>query len=79
MTDVIRGEDLFQATSVHRLLQALLDVPPPVYRHHRLILDSDGRKLSKSRGSETLRDLRATGATPEDIRRMVGLAETVPG
>jgi glutamyl-Q tRNA(Asp) synthetase len=77
VTDVVRGMDLFHATSVHRLLQALLDIPPPVYRHHRLILDAEGRKLSKSRGSETLRDLRAAGVTPEDIRERVGLVSCI--
>ena len=74
VTDVVRGLDLFHATSVHRLLQALLDLPAPVYRHHRLILDAEGRKLSKSRGSETLRDARRAGATPADIRSRLGLA-----
>jgi len=74
VTDVARGMDLFHATSVHRLLQALLDLPAPNYRHHRLILDEEGDKLAKSGGSTTLRDLRAEGATPADIRRMVGLA-----
>ncbi len=73
VTDIARGMDLFHATSVHRLLQALLDLPAPDYRHHRLILDAGGQKLSKSRGSPALRDLRAGGATPDDIRRMVGL------
>ena len=73
VSDVARGMDLFQATSVHRLLQVLLDLPAPNYRHHRLILDGAGDKLSKSRGSTTLRDLRAEGATPADVRRMVGL------
>jgi glutamyl-Q tRNA(Asp) synthetase len=71
VTDVARGMDLFQATSVHRLLQTLLDLPEPSYRHHRLILDAQGKKLSKSKGAETLRDLRAAGATPDDIRRLV--------
>ncbi|MFV0281590.1 MAG: tRNA glutamyl-Q(34) synthetase GluQRS [Rhodoblastus sp.] len=74
VTDVSRGMDLFHATSVHRLLQALLDLPAPEYRHHRLILDDDEEKLSKSRGSATLRDLRGSGARPQDIRKMVGLA-----
>ena len=74
VTDVARGMDLFHATSVHRLLQELLDLPAPDYRHHRLILDEGGGKLSKSRGSTTLRGLRAGGATPDDIRGMVGLA-----
>ncbi len=74
VTDIARGDDLFQATSVHRLLQTLLDLPAPSYRHHRLVLDAQGGKLSKSRGSETLRDLRAAGASPDDVRRLVGLA-----
>jgi glutamyl-Q tRNA(Asp) synthetase len=73
VTDVVRGQDLFWSTSVHRLLQALLGLPQPVYRHHRLVLDADGRKLSKSTRATGLRDLRAQGATPADIRRLVGL------
>ncbi len=79
VTDIVRGLDLFHATSVHRLLQTLLDLPAPVYRHHCLILDAEGRKLSKSRGSETLRDARRAGATPADIRRRLGLpAQAAP-
>jgi glutamyl-Q tRNA(Asp) synthetase len=73
ITDVVRGNDLFYATGVHRLLQALLDLPAPRYHHHRLILDSDGKKLSKSTAATGLRELRAAGKTPADIRRMVGL------
>jgi glutamyl-Q tRNA(Asp) synthetase len=73
VTDVVRGQDLFWSTSVHRLLQDLLGIPQPAYRHHRLILDSTGQKLSKSTRSTALRELRAEGATPADIRRLVGL------
>jgi glutamyl-Q tRNA(Asp) synthetase len=73
MTDVVRGRDLFHATSVHRLLQALLGHSAPRYHHHRLILDADGKKLSKSTAATGLRELRAAGATPADIRRRVGL------
>jgi glutamyl-Q tRNA(Asp) synthetase len=73
VTHVVRGQDLFHATSVHRLLQHLLDLPEPVYRHHRLILDADGRKLSKSTKATALHELRAQGYTPADIRRLVGL------
>jgi len=73
VTHVVRGQDLFWSTSVHRLLQALLGLPQPIYHHHRLILDVDGRKLSKSTRATGLRLLRAQGATPADIRRMVGL------
>lgn len=73
VTDVVRGQDLFWSTSIHRLLQALLGLPEPTYHHHRLILDGSGRKLSKSTLATSLRQLRAAGATPVDIRRMVGL------
>ena len=72
VSDVVRGQDLFWSTSIHRLLQALLGLPEPVYHHHRLILDGGGRKLSKSTEAKSLRDLRAEGATAQDIRRMVG-------
>jgi glutamyl-Q tRNA(Asp) synthetase len=73
VTNVVRGRDLYHATSVHTLLQTLLGLPSPVYHHHRLITDRDGRKLSKSDGDTALRALRNAGATPDDIRRMVGL------
>jgi len=73
VTNVVRGQDLFWATGIHRLLQALLGLPQPVYHHHKLILDADGRKLSKSTQATSLRELRAAGATPADVRRMVGL------
>jgi glutamyl-Q tRNA(Asp) synthetase len=73
VTDVVRGHDLFWSTSVHRLLQQLLELPQPVYRHHRLVLDGAGQKLSKSTSATALRELRAQGATPADIRRLVGL------
>jgi len=73
VTHVVRGRDLYPSTSVHRLLQHLLGLPAPVYRHHRLILDAEGRKLSKSTQATGLRELRAQGATPADIRRQVGL------
>lgn len=73
VTHVVRGLDLFHATSVHRLLQTLLGLPQPVYHHHRLILGPDGRKLSKSLGDTALSALRAEGKTPSDIRAMVGI------
>jgi glutamyl-Q tRNA(Asp) synthetase len=73
VTHVVRGQDLFWATSVHRLLQALLGVPQPHYHHHRLMLDAAGRKLSKSTRATALRELRRNGATPADIRGMIGL------
>ena len=73
VTEVVRGQDLFWSTSVHRLLQRLLDLPQPVYRHHRLIRDEAGQKLSKSTRATGLRELRAAGASPADIRQLVGL------
>jgi glutamyl-Q tRNA(Asp) synthetase len=73
VTHVVRGQDLFWSTSVHRVLQALLDLPAPSYHHHRLILDAEGKKLSKSTRATALRALRESGATAADIRRMVGL------
>jgi glutamyl-Q tRNA(Asp) synthetase len=73
VTDVVRGRDLFHATSVHRLLQALLGLPAPRYHHHRLLLDVDGRKLSKSTRATGLRELREQGLTPAGIRRRAGL------
>jgi glutamyl-Q tRNA(Asp) synthetase len=72
VTDVVRGEDLFCATGLHRLLQHLLGLPAPSYRHHRLLRNAEGDKLSKSRLSRTLRDLRAEGASPAEARAMAG-------
>jgi glutamyl-Q tRNA(Asp) synthetase len=72
VTHVIRGVDLAEAAHVHRLLQALLDLPVPVYRHHRLILGPDGRRLAKRDRSETLRDLRQRGITAARIRAELG-------
>ena len=73
VTHVVRGEDLFWATAVHRLLQQLLGARQPVYRHHRLILGDDGQKLAKSTRATGLRELRGAGATPTKIRQLVGL------
>jgi glutamyl-Q tRNA(Asp) synthetase len=73
VTDVVRGRDLFHATSVHRLLQALLGLPAPRYHHHRLILDANGNKLAKSTAATGLRELRAQGLGAADIRKAVGL------
>jgi glutamyl-Q tRNA(Asp) synthetase len=73
VTEVVRGQDLFFSTSIHRLLQAMLGLPEPIYHHHKLIVDAAGQKLSKSNAATSLRELRATGASPADVRRMVGL------
>lgn len=71
VTLVTRGEDLFQATHVHRLLQALLGLPVPRWYHHNLIGDRDGRRMAKRTGALTLRHLRARGTTPAQIWRML--------
>jgi len=73
VTRVVRGHDLFFATAAHVLLQQLLGLPSPRYHHHALVADRTGRKLSKSDRDTSLRALREAGATPEDIRRMVGI------
>lgn len=75
VTDVVRGRDLFWSTSVHRLLQRLLGIPQPAYRHHRLIEDESGEKLSKSTQATGLRELRGRGVTPSEVRRLVGLSD----
>jgi glutamyl-Q tRNA(Asp) synthetase len=72
VTQVVRGADLYRSTDVHRVLQALLNLPVPRYTHHKLVLDADGRKLSKSTQATGLRELRAQGVTADDIRRIVG-------
>lgn len=73
VTLVTRGNDLFAATHVQRVLQALLRLPTPVYAHHRLILGQHGRKLSKRDKSASLRQLRASGSSADDVRKLIGL------
>jgi glutamyl-Q tRNA(Asp) synthetase len=72
VTHVIRGEDLFAATHAQRLLQALLGLPTPIYRHHRLLLRPDGKRFAKRDAAETLAELRARGVTPETLRAELG-------
>lgn len=72
VTHVIRGEDLFEATHVQVLIQALMDWPTPVYRHHRLLVGDDGRRYAKRDRSATLAELRAAGVTPEALRKELG-------
>ncbi|HYI41890.1 MAG TPA: tRNA glutamyl-Q(34) synthetase GluQRS [Allosphingosinicella sp.] len=67
VTDVVRGRDLYSATDVHRLLQALLRLPTPLYRHHPLLLGADGRRLAKRHGAPTLRALREAGVDPKAL------------
>jgi glutamyl-Q tRNA(Asp) synthetase len=73
VTDVVRGRDLFHSTAAHRVLQTLLGLPQPRYHHHRLILDTEGRKLSKSTAATSLREIRARGVIPAQVRTAVGL------
>ena len=73
ITDVIRGEDLFDATQIHCLLQSLLELPTPTYHHHALIRNDMGKRLAKRDDARAIRKYREDGATPTDIRRMVGL------
>jgi len=72
VTHVIRGQDLFEATHVQRLLQALLDLPTPTYRHHRLLTGPDGKRFAKRDKAETLRDLRARGVSAAELRAELG-------
>lgn len=72
VTHVTRGRDMEPSTDIHVLLQMLLGLTSPIYTFHKLILDEEGRKLSKSKGSTSLRSLRAAGRTPEEIRRQLG-------
>jgi glutamyl-Q tRNA(Asp) synthetase len=74
ITDVVRGKDLFKSTSLHRLLQALLDLDAPNYHHHELLRDPTGEKLSKSARAKSIRSLREEGLTAQDIRRQLGFA-----
>jgi glutamyl-Q tRNA(Asp) synthetase len=71
ITLVTRGEDLFTATHVHRVLQALLGYAPPDYHHHKLCIDASGRRYAKRDQSVTIRALRESGVTPEDVWRMI--------
>ncbi len=75
ITDVVRGEDLEDATPIHIVLQRLLALPTPAYHHHRLIRDENGKRLAKRDDARALTKYRAEGATPNDIRRLVGLPE----
>lgn len=72
VTNVVRGEDLFEATHIQRLLQALLELPTPLYRHHRLVLDEQGKRLAKRDGAEGLQALRERGASPASVRANLG-------
>lgn len=73
ITDVVRGADLFESTQIHVVLQTLLDLPVPRYHHHRLIRDDQGKRLAKRDDARAISKYRAEGASPQDIRQLVGL------
>lgn len=70
VTHVVRGEDLLEATPIHRLLQALLDLPVPVWHHHALVRDESGKRLAKRDDARAIRAYREQGMTPEDVRQL---------
>jgi glutamyl-Q tRNA(Asp) synthetase len=72
ITQVVRGQDLFEATPIQRLLQDLLGLPAPTYRHHQLLTGPDGRRYAKRDNAQTLRELRAAGTTAEALRGELG-------
>ncbi|MDG1418996.1 MAG: tRNA glutamyl-Q(34) synthetase GluQRS [Maricaulis sp.] len=72
VTHVVRGEDLLEQTSIHILLQTLLELPQPHYRHHRLLLDKDGKRFAKRNKAATLRDMRANGMSANDVLALFG-------
>ncbi|MDO5614319.1 MAG: tRNA glutamyl-Q(34) synthetase GluQRS [Paracoccus sp. (in: a-proteobacteria)] len=78
VTLVTRGRDLFDSTWIHVLLQHLLGLPLPDYRHHRLIRDDAGKRLAKRDDARSLRSLRDGGASPDDVLRLIGLAGSCP-
>ncbi len=73
ISQATRGEDMFETTQIHRLLQALLGLKTPKYHHHRLIRDETGKRLAKRDDARAIRKFRQDGAVPSDIRRLVGL------
>ena len=73
MTHIVRGDDLADAAGLHRLLYALFDAPAPIYIHHRLVMDDQGKRLAKRDKAATLRDMRARGLTPADVWNHLGM------
>ncbi|WP_458790503.1 tRNA glutamyl-Q(34) synthetase GluQRS [Yoonia sp. MH D7] len=75
ITHVVRGADLFEATKIHVILQRIFRLPTPIYHHHGLIRDENGKRLAKRDDARALSKYRVEGATPNDIRRLVGLPD----
>jgi glutamyl-Q tRNA(Asp) synthetase len=74
ITHVIRGQDLFEACHIQRLLQTLLGLPEPIYRHHRLLLAPTGQRLAKRDRAESLREIRARGVSADELRAELGFS-----
>jgi glutamyl-Q tRNA(Asp) synthetase len=72
---IVRGDDLLEATHVHRLLQALLGYPAPAYHHHPLLTDESGKRFAKRNRAVTIEELRRSGHTPAEVRAMAGMAD----
>jgi glutamyl-Q tRNA(Asp) synthetase len=72
ITHIVRGEDLFEATGIQRLLQTLLGLPTPIYRHHPLLMGPDGKRLAKRDLTQTLQDLRRQGLSADHLRAELG-------
>ena len=68
VTHVTRGEDLFESTHIHRALQAVLGLPVPLYCHHSLLRDNEGKRLAKRDGARSIASLREAGYTPQQVR-----------
>ena len=73
VTDVIRGEDLFEATKIHVVIQNILELPTPKYHHHRLITNEAGNRLAKRNDAQSISMYRTNGYSPDDIRELLGL------
>ncbi|MBT5295816.1 MAG: tRNA glutamyl-Q(34) synthetase GluQRS, partial [Octadecabacter sp.] len=73
ITHVVRGQDLFEATKIHVILQRLLGLPTPTYHHHKLIRDENGKRLAKRDDARAISKYRADGCSPDDILKLVGL------
>ena len=79
VTDIVRGSDLFDSTHIQRLLQAVLDLPTPLYHHHPLVLDAEGGRLAKRRGSIAIADRRAEDVNPSDLMAALRLGHLPDG
>lgn len=75
ISTVTRGADLFESTHIHRIIQSVLDIPPPIYRHHKLIRDRNGKRLAKRHDALSIAELRRRGVSVQEIKEMAGFIE----